>query len=86
MTADRTTKILLAAIALFLGVIALRPWLTPAPAQAGGGFSSWVLPLGIAGSAAYLLDNNTGDIWMYTSDGRVYFKGTLRQLGEPLAQ
>lgn len=85
MKTDRTIKILWTVIAVLLGVIVLRPVFETRRAQAGAGYAPSVVPLGMEGNAAYLMDGHTGDIWMYTSDGRVYFKGRLEELGKPLA-
>ena len=83
---DRTTKLLLLAIAMLLAVIALRPAFSPGSAQANPGGVASVIPLGIDGNSVFLLDGESGDLWMYTSDNRVYFKGRLDELGKPLAR
>jgi hypothetical protein len=73
-------------IALFLAVIALRPFSHTREAQANPGGPGSVVPLGMDGNSVFLLDSSTGDVWMYTSDNRVFFKGKLTELGQPLAQ
>lgn len=86
MGPDKTTKILLLVIALLLGIIAVRPVTQTREAYANPGGPESVVPLGMDGNSVFLLDRSTGDIWMYTSDNRVFFKGRLTELGQPLAQ
>lgn len=95
MKVDLFTKILLSAIAVFLGVIALRPAIGNEPVLAGAGDFDYVRYMGRFGignaSGNLLLDARTGDIWGYgygaKSDGapEVFYIGRLTRLGEPLA-
>jgi hypothetical protein len=74
MKIDRCTKSLLLAIAVFLGMVALRPYVAPAPAHAGSGdgYPLYVEP-GVAllrapdGSQQVLgkvmVDLRNGNIW-----------------------
>lgn len=95
MRLDLFTKFVLVAIALFLGLIALRPFVASAPAQAGSGEFDHVRYMGRFGignaSGNLFLDSRTGELWGYgygaKSDGapEVLYIGRLSRLGEPLA-
>ncbi|MGD0902644.1 MAG: hypothetical protein ABR924_06840 [Terracidiphilus sp.] len=73
MNLDRYTKIVLTAIALFLAVIALRPYLSPPPTLAGATASDLYIEPGVHmlrapdGSRQQLgkvvVDLRTGKIW-----------------------
>ena len=69
MRTDLFTKAVLLAIAFFLGLIALRPFVGSEPAQAGAGDFDHVRYMGRFGignqSGNLLLDAKTGDIWGY---------------------
>jgi hypothetical protein len=69
MQLDPFTKATLVGIALFLGLIALRPFVASEAAQAGAGDFDHVRYLGRFGignqSGNLLLDARTGDIWGY---------------------
>jgi hypothetical protein len=94
MRHDRVTTTLLGAIAFFLGLIALRPFVVADVVQAGPGDFEHVRYLGRFGignqSGNVLLDARTGDLWGYgfgsKSDGpqEILHLGRLSRLGEPL--
>lgn len=95
MPLDRFTKATLLAIAIFLGLIALRPFTGTEPVQAGAGDFDHVRYVGRFGigqqSGNLLLDARTGEIWGYGygamggSAPEVLYIGRLSKLGEPLA-
>jgi hypothetical protein len=100
MQLDRFTKATLLAIAIFLGLIAIRPFTGAERVQAGAGDFEHVRYVGRFGigqqSGNLLLDARTGDMWGYgfgaTSGGspgagapEVLYIGRLSKLGEPLA-
>lgn len=66
MRIDWSTKGVLTVIAVLLGVIAIRPYVSPdTVARAQGSFAG-VQVAGSAGGPAFW-DTRTGDIWMYPS-------------------
>ena len=95
MRTDLFTKATLLAIAFFLGLIALRPFVGSDPVLAGTGDFEHVRYLGRFGigqqSGNLLLDARTGDVWGYgygaMSGGapEVLYIGRFTKLGEPFA-
>jgi hypothetical protein len=91
MKTDMLTKILLCAIALFLGMLALKPLVNIETVQAIpnsfdhieslGGFASG------AGPVLVLLDTRNGDVWTYDLALRTAgYIGKFTELGQPLAE
>jgi len=82
MKTDSFTKVLLVLIALFLGVIALRPFLQPelAVGSPGGKFDyvqAWETSISTVGvgsreglliNNSIIFDSRTGDLWGYTRE------------------
>ena len=70
---DRYTKIVLTAIAVILGFLALQPFFRPVPAQAQSDPSNWYIEPGITtirkidgsylGDGKVVIDRKTGDVW-----------------------
>ena len=85
---DTFTKILLVVIAIFIGIIALKPILSTEVAQANPGqFNNLDLEiLGSPGSyGAFFFDRSTGKGWMYDlKDGILKVRVQLTTLGEPM--
>ncbi|MDO8142602.1 MAG: hypothetical protein Q6358_13970 [Candidatus Brocadiales bacterium] len=80
---DTFTKILLVVIAIFIGMIALKPIFSTEVAQANPGqFNN--LDLEIQGSEAVFFDRSTGTIWVYNFNGTYAVKLQLKTLGEPM--
>jgi hypothetical protein len=95
MHTDLWTKTVLALIAVFLGLIAVRPFFIGDPVQAGVADFDHVRYLGRFGignlSGNLLMDVRSGDIWGYgvgshggSTEGEVIYVGRLTQLGQPL--
>ena len=66
MKSDKTMKLLMLANAVFLGIIALRPYVSirDAHARGGGGkFAHWV---NISGNPTVVFDRETGEIFQCT--------------------
>lgn len=95
MRVDWLTKGMLLAIALFLGMIALRPYLGTDDAQAGAGDFDHVRYMGRFGignqSGNVFMDARTGELYGYgfgsKSDAapEILFLGRLSRLGDPLS-
>ncbi len=80
MRIDWYTKGLLTVIALLLGVIALRPYISPnVVAHADGSFA------GVQFSGSGFFDSRTGDIWGYY-DGDHPTHTRVAKLGAPLVK
>jgi hypothetical protein len=70
---DLYTKIVLTAIAVFLGVLALQPIIKPISARAQSDSSNWYIEPGVTtirksdgsylGDGKIVIDRKTGDIW-----------------------
>jgi hypothetical protein len=96
MRVDTSTKILLVVIAFFLGLIALRPLVQVDTAKANPGSFDYITPLPFTtlqggGLATVLMDNRTGDIWVYNLQGgpretQGVYAGTFTALGKPLTK
>jgi hypothetical protein len=91
MKTDRFTKLLLIVIALFLGIIALRPFFEITPVHANSGQFDYldveaiVGPFG--GAGVLFFDSRTGEIWIYGIDERSgKYEGRLKltELGRNL--
>jgi hypothetical protein len=89
MRIDIYTRIILTVIALFLAVIALRPFVQPAAVRAQAS-----APLAgvqfIPESASFDAFNTAnGDVWLYSWTGSRYdarYMGRIVQLGEPIVR
>lgn len=91
MKLDAFVKVTLVIIAVFLGIIVLRPFFEIGSASANPSrkfdyvqFSyRHIDPIGIA-----FFDTITGDIWGYRIDspGKLYHVGRLVELGKPLQE
>jgi hypothetical protein len=78
MRIDWYTKGVLTVIAVLLGVIALRPYVSPdAVAHAQGSFAGVLLMSG------GFFDTRTGDLWAYDG-GKLIGHDRLTKLGEPM--
>jgi hypothetical protein len=86
MRIDWYTKAVLTAIAVLLGVIALRPYVGPEVVQAQGAFSGvqGVL-LNIPQNEFSFFDARSGDFWYYHSN-QVTHKWHLTGLGQPIVK
>lgn len=99
MKKDSFLKVTLVLIALFLGIIALRPFLEirSTSANPGGKFdyiqvwcSSCFLPgLPEKGGHLILLDSRNGDIWAYSDkamagQAKPILYGKLKEIGQPI--
>lgn len=83
MRIDWYTKGVLTVIAVLLGVIALRPYVSPdAVAHAQGGFSGVQFSAGPGGLNFF--DTKTGEIWGYSSAGPYKDKFRLTKSGGAL--
>jgi hypothetical protein len=95
MRIDPFTKLLLLAIALFLGMIALRPYTGTDEARAGAGDFDHVRYMGRFGignqSGNVFMDARTGELYGYGFGSKsdvapeILFLGRLSRLGDPLA-
>ena len=69
MPSDRVTKAVLVVIAIFLGIIALRPLMQPETVQAAWGNKiDYIMAWPVGGEDAkkyYVLDTRNGDLWGY---------------------
>lgn len=98
MKKDTFLKLTLVLIVLFLGIIALRPFLEirAASANPGGKFdyiqvwcSSCSLP-GLPSEGHFILfDSRNGDIWIYSdkamaSQAKPLLYGKLKEIGQPI--
>lgn len=73
---DSFTKVLLVAIAIFLGMIALRPVFHTEMVSAN---------LGQFDNVDFEINRNTGQVWVYNFDsGRVEGSLKLEALGQPM--
>src|SRR5437762_13626465 len=86
---DRTTKILLCALVLFLGFLAGRAGLDLAAGPARTGSYDYIQYLGgfvgSSGAAMVLLDTRNGAVWIYgLTEQSVIHLGQLTELGQPL--
>ncbi|HUP02635.1 MAG TPA: hypothetical protein VMU19_01520 [Bryobacteraceae bacterium] len=85
MLTDRYIKIVLSAIALFLGLIAMRPFFAPASASAQSSLNGvQFLP---ASSSFNAVNTNNGDLWLYSFENGRYeakYLGQIVRLGQPL--
>ena len=86
MKTDAFTKILLLVIAIFLGIIALRPLVQVGTVQASSGSFGYLKSL--AGSSGIrLMDTRNGDVWYYDFyRDKVVYKGRLVELGKSLVK
>jgi hypothetical protein len=81
MRIDWYTKGVLTVIAVLLGVIALRPYVSPDAVHAQGSFAG--LQYGGGGMNAEFFDTRTGEIWEYFN-GKVTYKLQLIKIGDQL--
>ena len=87
---DTFTKILLVVIAIFIGIIALKPILSTEVAQANPGqFNNLDIEIlvspGATGVGAFFFDRSTGKGWLYSlNDGILKGRMQLTTLGEPM--
>ena len=85
MRIDRYTKGVLTVIAVLLGVIALRPYVSPeAVAHAQTTFAGVEFSAGPGGLDFF--DTRTGEIWGYSSAGPFSEKLRVTRLGQPLVK
>jgi hypothetical protein len=80
MRTDRYTRIVLSLIALFLGIVALRPWLSPPRAFAGLSAAEVYIEPGVHSLRApdgsrnllgkVVVDLRTGRIWGFPTNGQ----------------
>ena len=85
MRIDTYTKTILTVIALFLGVIALRPMLQPMPASAQSSLDG--VQFTPASSSFNAFDAKSGDVWLYSYEGGAYSAkhlGRITELGQPM--
>jgi hypothetical protein len=81
MRIDWYTKGVLTVIAAMLGLIAIRPFVSPdAVAHAQGPFT------GVQVNLSSFFDSRTGDIWGYKQDGTLDKHLRLTKLGSPLLE
>ena len=76
MRIDLYTKVVLTAIAVLLGVIALRGYAGPEVVQAQGAFS------GVQYNNEVLFDTRTGDLWIYSGQ-KLDRHWRMTKLGQP---
>jgi len=87
MKIDKFTKVVLLVIAVFLGIVALKPLVQIETVSAYPGDFEYVKPIGMLMSIAFFLDTRNGDIWGYDLDeGKIYYSGKLVKLGKPLVK
>jgi hypothetical protein len=89
MRIDTCTKTILAVIALLLAVIVLRPLANPQNvAHAQQGIFGPVQLTG-GGGDLWVIDKNTGQIWVYAADSEgtvVRCLGKMVEVGKPLVR
>jgi hypothetical protein len=84
MRVDWYTKSVLTVIAVLLGVIAVRPYVSPdTVAHAQGQFAGVEFSAGAGGLNFF--DTKTGEIWGYNNAGPYKEKFRLTKVGGPLA-
>lgn len=85
---DTFTKILLVVIAIFIGMIALKPILSTEVAQANPGqFNNLDIEIVFSPGSlgAFFFDRSTGKGWLYSlNDGKLKGSAQLTTLGEPM--
>lgn len=87
MKIDTFTKILLLVIAIFLGILVLKPLVQVKTVQGGPGSFDYVKPIGVWKARPLFLDARNGDIWWYYEfGGSAIHLGRLIELGKPLVK
>lgn len=86
MRIDRYTKTMLTLIVIFLGIIAMRPLLSPIPAvaQQKPSYSQNTRFMKFDNDDFELFDPSTGDLWEYDSLGRPIAHKKIIELGKPI--
>ena len=87
MKIDHYIRIVLTLICLFLGIIALKPFLDPDPGFAAYDDKFGNMRFAVNMQGAYFFDTRTGEIWNYIGQGGnivVQKLGTVARMGEPL--
>ena len=87
MKIDLYTRIVLTLVCLFLGIIALKPFLLPDPGFAAYDDKFGNMQFAVNMQGAYFFDNRTGEVWNYIRDGAnivVQKLGTVAKMGDPL--
>jgi hypothetical protein len=87
MKIDLYTRIALTLICLFLGIIALEPFLQPDPGFAAYDDKFGNMQFAVNMQGAYFFDTRTGEIWNYIREGSNMVNqklGTVAKMGEPL--
>jgi hypothetical protein len=85
MRIDWYTKGVLTVIAVLLGVIAIRPYVSPDAVQAQGSFAGVDYGGGLINRSPEFFDTRTGEIWIYF-DAKPSRRFRLTKLGEPLVE
>ena len=83
MKVDLFSKVFLTLIALFLGIIALRPFFQPPTVSAQAGLSAVQFSGSLGGFWAF--DTRTGEVWVYEGKKPPQFQGKISKLGTPLS-
>ena len=91
MKIDKFTKVVLLVIAVFLGIIALKPLVLVKTTSASPRSLDYIKPLGGAINGFFVLDTRNGHVWLYCyeeyiKDIRPYYAGRLIELGKPLVK
>lgn len=91
MKTDLFSKIMLLSIAIFLGIIAMRPFFPAVHAEAQTSPAeeklSYIKPMGVTQQFVVLLDTRNGNIWYYDLTlGTATLSGRLDEVGRPLVR
>lgn len=84
MKFDAFVKVTLVLIAVFLGIIAFRPFFEIGSASANPGGKFDYVQFSVAGKGLWFFDSKTGKIYGYDLQRNGELVGRLVELGEPL--
>ena len=86
MKSDAFTRVLLVIIAVFLGIIALRPFFQSEATVSNSVSHDYIRPVAGFMGASILLDTRNGDLWLYDFDKFQLggYGGRLVELGKPI--
>jgi hypothetical protein len=80
MRSDVYLKTILTIIAVFLAVIALKPFMQPQAALAEGGFAG--IQFSFSGGNHAFFDTRSGEVWEYGDHGNFRNHYKIRELGK----
>jgi hypothetical protein len=80
MRIDLYTKTILTLIALFLAVVAIKPFLQPQAVMAQGGYAG--IQFSYSGGNHAFFNANTGDVWEYGDHGNFRNHYKVHELGK----